>query len=334
MNRKDFIKKMSKIPQKYEDFGTITYQMKLDIFDKFINKDLNCVEFGCYKGYTTDLFSTIFKNVLALDKNDECLEYAKNNNRNNKNTSFEKVDLYDDSAVENIVKKYKNKYEVAFIDAWHSYEACKSDILNAMKMGCKYIVLDDVGVYDGLKQAANEISDEYSSDIKEIHPIGIDWHHYKMPILNIPVFCFRWIETNLGYSKNEFTWILRDKTDIEINNSSEHRPMFNPMNVNLQIVRNYCQLVSGHFVNMLNDKNPDASFKDNSGKDISLLVSLNAEVDTIHPFISKSNEKPPHKFVPFPGHRFKSKEIESFFLEDSLFEENDTNYEGLIIELK
>tara|TARA_Y100000310_G_scaffold134185_1_gene133181 strand:- start:645 stop:1640 length:996 start_codon:yes stop_codon:yes gene_type:complete len=331
MNRKDFIKKMSKIPQKYEDFGTITYQMKLDIFAKFINKDLNCVEFGCYKGYTTDLFSTIFKNVLALDKNDECLEYAKNNNRNNKNTSFEKVDLYDDSAVENIVKKYKNKYEVAFIDAWHSYEACKSDILNAMKMGCKYIVLDDVGVYDGLKQAANEISDEYSSDIKEIYPIGIDWKHYKLPILNLPIYCLRFSETNLGYSSNEFTWILRDKTDIDINNGSSHRPMFHPMNVNLQVGRNYCEFVSGHIINDVRTRDPERVVPVNNSH-IPFLQKIFFNLDMS---LTTNNEyKPPHKFVPFPAHRFKSKELESFFLEDSLFEENDTNYEGLIIELK
>ena len=84
---------------------------------------------------------------------------------------------------------------------------------------------------------------------------------------------------------------------------------------------------------MLNAKNPDAFFKDNNGNEVSLLVDMSDKIyNALH--ISGINEKPKHKFVPFPGHRFKPKEIESFFLEDSLFEENDTNYEGLIIELK
>ena len=94
MKKKDFLKKLSEVPQKYEDFGTISYQMKLDIFKNFIKKNYSCIEIGCYRGYTTDMFSDIFKNVLALDNSEESLQYARNINRSNNNVTFEKIDLY------------------------------------------------------------------------------------------------------------------------------------------------------------------------------------------------------------------------------------------------
>jgi|19_taG_2_1085344.scaffolds.fasta_scaffold04757_5 hypothetical protein len=330
MNKKDFLKKLSEVPQKYEDFGTITYQMKLDIFDNFNGKDYNYVEMGCYKGYTIDILSGIFKNVLGLEHNDECLNYAKNNNINNKNVLFEKIDLYNQPEWDNIFSKYKDKYEVALIDASHSYKSCKTDIINAIKLGCKHIIVDDVGVYDDIKQALSEIQEEYSDVIDKVYPIGIDWKHYRLPILNVPVYCLRMNEINVGYSGYEFNWILRDKTDIDINKGDTNRPMYNPININLQVVRNYAEFVSGHVVNDVKSNNPD------------LVVNLN---NCSIPFLQRgfynldmsttdSSPKPSHKFVPFPVHRFKPNEIQSFFSDEDIFDEDDTNYEGIIIELK
>ena len=83
-------------------------------------------------------------------------------------------------------------------------------------MGCKHIIVDDVGVYDDIKQALSEIQEEYSDVIDKVYPIGIDWKHYRLPILNVPVYCLRMNEINVGYSGYEFNWILRDKSDIDI----------------------------------------------------------------------------------------------------------------------
>src|ERR1039458_10309106 len=159
--------------------------MKMDIFNTFKDKKLKCLEVGCYKGYTTDIFSNIFTEVMGLDWNKESLNCAKENNKDNNNVSFTQLDLYNQSEWNAKIEfKYKNKFEVALIDAGHSYENCKSDIVNAINLGCKYIVLDDVGVYDGIKKAVVEIQKEYISQIKSFTYIGIDWKHYKLPILN------------------------------------------------------------------------------------------------------------------------------------------------------
>lgn len=323
MDRNEFIKKLYETPQIYEDFGTISYQMKLDIYDKFIGKNLNCIEMGCYKGYTTDLLSNVFNNVLGLEYNTECLEYAKNHNKNNKNTKFERVDLYNQSEVDNIVNNYKDVYQVAFIDALHNYKSVMSDMKNALKMGCKYIILDDVGVYDELKIAVNDFVQEYKDDIVSMKNMGIDWKHYKLPILNLPIINVRIQEINLGYSNYEFTWLLRDKTDIEINSGETFRPMFNPMNVNIQIVRNYTKMVSGHFYNELK--------KENSENLIDVFCSIED-----WPYFPNDNSKvkPSHKFVAIPMHRFNTEVFESLLVDDVLFSENDVDYEGILIELK
>lgn len=323
MDRNEFIKRLYKTPQIYEDFGTISYQMKLDIYDKFIGKNLNCVEMGCYKGYTTDLLSNIFTNVLGLEYNAECLEYAKNHNKNNKNTKFERVDLYNQSEVDSIVSSNKDMYQVAFIDAIHNYKSVMSDINNALKMGCKYIILDDVGVYDELKNAVNDLTQEYQDDIVSIQNMGIDWKHYKLPILNLPIINLRVQEINLGFSNYQFSWLLRDKRDIEINDGVTTRPMFDPMNVHIQVVRNYNKLLSGHFYNKLKRENSET------------LLEVFYPTGEGWPFFKNSKwEKPPHKFVPTPVHRFSKKVLESLLVDDILFPENDVDYEGILIEFK
>ena len=333
MKKKDFLKKLNEVPQKYEDFGTITYQMKLDIFKNFTGKNYSCVEIGCYKGYTTNMFSNIFKNVLALDNDSESLEYAKNNNRNNNNVLFEKIDLYNQPEWNNIFDTYQNKYEVALVDANHSYKSCKSDVINAIKLGCKYIILDDVGVYDGIKQVVNEISEEYSTRLKAIHPIGIDWNHYSLPVLNIPVYCIRLQEINVGYSNHEFTWILRDKTDIDINNGKNHRPMYDSMNINLQVARNYVEYVSGHVSNNVKFNTPDLVVPINNSS-IPFFQKLFFSPDMTLIGGNPSFNDSQYEFTPFPHHRFNEKQIMSLFSEDSLFDKDNTNYEGSIIELK
>ena len=290
------------------------------IFTEFNKKNLNCIEIGCYKGYTTDILSNIFTNVLALDNNNECLLYARKNNANNPNVSFEKIDLYNPQEWDNIFQNYQDKFEVALVDASHTYEHCKSDIINAIKLGCKYIVLDDVGVYDGIKQAVLEIVQEYLPRIKNVKGIGIDWKHYKLPMLNIPIFNLRVNETNFGFSEYEFAWTLRDKTDIDLNGGKIYKPMFNPLNVNIQIIRNYINIVNGHFVNELkatNSENIWEMFSDGNG------LSIN----------DKTFQKPPHKFTPFPAHRFSQEEIQNMISNKEHFPSSDNNFEGAIIEL-
>jgi hypothetical protein len=312
ITEQEFIKTLETTPQKYEDFGTISYQMKLDIFNNFKDKNLKCLEIGCYKGYTTNIFSNIFDEVIGLDNNNDSLECAKDNNKNNKNVSFIKLDLYNPQEWKKIESIYKNQFQVALIDANHSYNSFKTDFTNVINLGCKYIILDDVGVYDSIKKAVEEIKIEYSSQIKSTKTIGIDWKHYKLPLLNVPVFLLRIQEKNIGFSSFRFIWTLRDITDININEGNKFRPMYEPMNVDLQIIRNHADVLSGHeFYRMLR----------NGSKEIIHFTSTSSEIF------------PKHTFVPFPTHRFSTDEINSFTSNKEIFNQNDTNFEGLIIEL-
>ena len=49
--------------------------------------------------------------------------------------------------------------EVSFIDADHSYDGCKSDIMNSIKRfkNLQYIIFDDYGVWNGVKQIVDEL---------------------------------------------------------------------------------------------------------------------------------------------------------------------------------
>jgi hypothetical protein len=64
------------------------------------------------------------------------------------------LDIYKDSW--NILP---NDIEVCFIDAGHSYEHCKSDIMNSLKTfkNLKFIIFDDYGVWPGVKKIVNQL---------------------------------------------------------------------------------------------------------------------------------------------------------------------------------
>jgi len=64
------------------------------------------------------------------------------------------LDIYNDNW--NIIPE---DIDVSFIDVDHSYNCCKSDIINSINRftNLKYIILDDYGVWEGVKKIVDEL---------------------------------------------------------------------------------------------------------------------------------------------------------------------------------
>ena len=139
----------------YYDIWTISTQMRTDIANFFADKPkYKIAEIGSYKGYTTKELSKIFSEVYAVDNNDEFIQINKELNKNANNINYVNLDIY---------KKTWDilpiDIEVAFIDAGHNYESCKSDIMNSFNRFAKlkYIMFDDYGVWPGVKKIVDEL---------------------------------------------------------------------------------------------------------------------------------------------------------------------------------
>ena len=137
------------------DIWTCSEQMRYDIYDFFKhNPEFKIAEIGAHKGYTTKILSNIFNTVYAVDNSIEWTNYNKNLNKNATNIEYVMLDLYKDNW-----EILPQDIEVSFIDAMHSYEGCKSDIMNSLSRfkNLKYIILDDYGVWEGVKRVVVEL---------------------------------------------------------------------------------------------------------------------------------------------------------------------------------
>lgn len=138
------------IVSKNEDIWTISNKMRTDIAE-FFNYSTNykIAEIGSHKGYTTKFLSSIFSKVYAIDNNVEWTYLNKNFNKDKSNIQYIILDIYKDTW-----DVLPDDIEVSFIDAIHSYELCKNDILNSIKRfsKLKYIIFDDYGVWPGVKR--------------------------------------------------------------------------------------------------------------------------------------------------------------------------------------
>ena len=137
------------------DIWTCSSKMRIDIADFFVSKKkYKIAEIGSYKGYSTKILSKIFSTVYAVDNSIEWTEFNKNFNKDAKNIEYVMLDIYKDSW-----KILPDDIEVSFIDAGHTYECCKSDILNSIKQftNLQYIIFDDYGVWSGVKKIIDEM---------------------------------------------------------------------------------------------------------------------------------------------------------------------------------
>jgi O-methyltransferase len=138
-----------------DDIWTCSKKMRYDIFNFFINNShFKIAEIGSHKGYSTKILSQIFSKVYAVDNNIEWTNFNKNYNKDSNNIEYVMLDLYKDNW-----DVLPDDIEVSFIDAAHSYEGCKSDIINSINRfkNLQYIIFDDYGVWPGVKKIIDEL---------------------------------------------------------------------------------------------------------------------------------------------------------------------------------
>ena len=147
-------KSKSKTLNIYDDLWTCSDKMRSEIESFFFDKlHFKIAEIGSHKGYSTKILSNIFSKVYAVDNNVEFTNLNKKLNESKTNIEYIMLDIYKDSW-----EMLPDDIEISFIDADHSYESCKSDVINSLKKfkNLQYIIFDDYGVWDGVKQAVNE----------------------------------------------------------------------------------------------------------------------------------------------------------------------------------
>jgi hypothetical protein len=139
----------------HDDVWTCSEKMRYDIYDFFKDKtDFKIAEIGSHKGYSTKVLSKIFSKVYAVDNSIEWTNFSKEFNKDISNIEYVMLNIYTDSW-----DILPDDIEVTFIDADHSYHGCKSDIMNSINRlkNLQYIILDDYGVWDGVKQIVDEL---------------------------------------------------------------------------------------------------------------------------------------------------------------------------------
>ena len=137
-----------------DDIWTCSDLMRYNIYDFFKNKSgLKIAEIGAHKGYTTRILANIFDSVYAVDNSVVWMDFNKTFNRNARNIKYVILDIYNDSW-----KTLPEDIAVVFIDAMHTYDCCKSDIMNSIKhfKNLQYIIFDDYGVWEGVKKVVDE----------------------------------------------------------------------------------------------------------------------------------------------------------------------------------
>lgn len=139
----------------YDDVWTCSDEFRNDIHDFFSDKSsLKIAEIGSHKGYTTKFLSSCFSHVYAVDNNVVWTNFNKEYNKDSTNISYVNLDIY-----KNSFDVLPDDIEVVFIDADHSYDGCKSDIVNSIKRfkNLQYVIFDDYGVWPGVRQIVNQL---------------------------------------------------------------------------------------------------------------------------------------------------------------------------------
>lgn len=127
--------------------STTSKKFKLDLINNFAqenSKEYTCLEVGTHWGYTTNVLSHLFKEVITIEGVPTNIQKAMEVNKDRVNIQYVQQELY--------LQPWWNfnlpPYQVAFIDAGHQYHQCVSDTWNVIthcKSDFLYIVYDDFG---------------------------------------------------------------------------------------------------------------------------------------------------------------------------------------------
>jgi len=135
-----------------EELWTCSEKMRIDVGNFFRDKTCTIAEIGSPKGYTTRILANIFEKVYSVDHL-EWSRFNKQYNRDMRNIHYISLDIYKEDWI-----VLPQDIDVVFIDADHSYQGCKSDLLNAAKrfQHLKYVIFDKYGAWKGVKQLVVE----------------------------------------------------------------------------------------------------------------------------------------------------------------------------------
>lgn len=141
---------------KDEDYWTTSILMKHDIrsFFQDIAQNWTVVELGSYRGYTTNVLADVFELVIAVDASPVFLGYNRENNADHTNVLY--MNLH--SRMDGLKALRHNRVEVVFVDAEHDYESVFRDIqdlLDIFSDSLRYLIFDDYGTDDGVRQAVD-----------------------------------------------------------------------------------------------------------------------------------------------------------------------------------
>ena len=167
---------LSQVPDKRENKDTTSYEFKKDLYDFFREdkwRERSILEVSCSKGYSSYLFSHLFKQVYAVDYQRNLLDFASkfNQSRGRKNIQFIQCDIYNSP----YWAKLPPKADVVFLDADHRYKSAVYDIRNAWTQSLNkggYLIVDDYGLPgSGVHRAVEDLVKE-NTHLSKIDYLG------------------------------------------------------------------------------------------------------------------------------------------------------------------
>lgn len=182
----DIEKLLLLMPDKIDSLKTTSRLFKNDVYNFFNKPEFKNkigLELGCYKCYTTIILSKVLKKVYGvnLEHYDSIEPFLKENECTNVEVIIH--DIYSNGIP---IKSA----DVIMIDAVHSYDAVKLDIINSLKLSSvdkKYFIFDDYGTAPEIKKAVTEFCT--SNVIKVIQKIG----HASTDTFTRPLYDFEGI---------------------------------------------------------------------------------------------------------------------------------------------